>query len=97
MWVLIDHHHRLPDGRRVRLRLPHLGDAAGDGALEVRRALRARVAVCALEWDGAHEVLVGSAHLTDDGEERVVAADPAVRALLHDALVERALSLRRVA
>jgi hypothetical protein len=97
MWVLIDHHHRLPDGRRVRLRLPHLGDAAGDGALEVRRALRARVAVCALEWDGAHEVLVGTGHLTDGGEQRVVAADPAVAALVGDALVERALSCRRVA
>ena len=95
--MLIDRHHRLDDGRRVRLRLPHVRDAAGAFELEVRRALRADAAVCALAWDGAHEVLVGVGRLTGDGERRVVAVDPAVFALVGDALVERAVSRRRVA
>ena len=46
--VLIDRNHRLADGRRVRLRLPHVRDAAGAFELEVRRALRADAAVSAL-------------------------------------------------
>ena len=95
--MLIDRHHRRADGRRVRLRLPHLRDAAGALVLDVRRALRADVAVCALAWEGTREDVVGCASLDDRGARRVVAADPEVRALLDDALVERAVSCRRAA
>ena len=67
--------HRLPDGRRVRVRLPLAGDrenlhellarfglTADD--IDVRRVLRwspDRPVVVAVEWDGAAERLVGFA------------------------------------
>ena len=65
----------LPDGRRVRVRLPHAGDRAGlhellaafglaADDLDVRRALRwspERPVAVAVEWDGAVERLVGFA------------------------------------
>ena len=67
--------HQLPGGRRVRLRLPHVGDRdavhellASFGLeaddLDVRRALRwapERPVVVAVAWDGAVERLVGFA------------------------------------
>ena len=101
--MLIDRHHTLPDGRRVRLRLPHVGDGAplsdltGEPELAARRALRADVAVCALAWDGAHEELVGFGRLTPDGRRAVVAPDPAVETLVARGLAERAAGRRRVA
>ena len=75
--VLLDRYHDLPDGSRVRLRLPRVTDPAGlvgllarlgvatDDALDVRRALRSspgrRVALCATTWEGGGERLVGFA------------------------------------
>ena len=67
--------HPLPDGRRVRLRLPLASDRDGlhellaslgleADELEVRRALRwspERPVVVAVQWDGAAERLVGFA------------------------------------
>jgi len=100
--VLIDRHHRLSDGNRVRLRLPHVRDAAelaglaGEDELTVRRWLRADVAVCALAWDGAHDRLVGFGHLAGRGERHVLAPHPEVAALVLRGLTERAVS-RRVA
>ena len=95
--MLLGRHHRLADGRRVRLRLPHVRDATGARELGVRRALRADVGVCALEWDGARERLVGCGFLTDGGERRVTGADPQIRALVEVALTERARGRRRLA
>lgn len=71
----------LPDGRRVRLRLPHtadrqdvarlherLGLAADE--LELARALRfdprTQIRLCATVWDEGHEVLVGWATASRD-------------------------------
>ena len=84
--------HELPDGRRVRLRLPHVGDrdavhellaSFGLGAddFEVRRALRwspERPVVVAVAWDGSSERLVGFAA----GD--TVIAPPGVAALLRE-------------
>jgi hypothetical protein len=67
--------HTLPDGSRVRLRLPHIADRdalhellAEHGLtadeLEIRRALRwspDRPVVVAVEWQGSVERLVGFA------------------------------------
>jgi len=98
--VLVDRHHRLPDGRRVRLRLPHVRDLGqlagllGIEELEARRALRAPVAVCALAWDGAHETLVGFGRAERSGRYEVVAADPAVADLVRRGLGERAVDQR---
>lgn len=64
----------LPDGRRVRVRLPQAADRPRLGELHGRlglehddldaaRALRfdprARIVVCAIVWDGTHETLAG--------------------------------------
>jgi hypothetical protein len=98
--MLIDRHHRLDDGRRVRLRLPHVRDAAalaglaGVAELDARRAMRAEVAVCALAWDGAHETLVGFGRLDRDAGPEVVGTDPAVASLVRRALRERAADQR---
>ncbi len=98
--MLIDRNHRLPDGRRVRLRLPHVRDCAqiaaltGGDELDARRALRADVTLCALAWDGAHEALVGFGRADRAGGFEVVAGDPAVAELVRRGLGERAIDLR---
>jgi hypothetical protein len=80
---LLDRHHLVPDGTRVRLRLPQVSDrpalhellarlglSAGD--LDVRRGLRwaphaGRWSVVATRWDGVCERIVGVASV-DDGD-----------------------------
>jgi hypothetical protein len=109
--VLLGSSHHLPDGRRVRLRLPHARDrrelAALAGWDEVRtgRELRVRpgerVAVCAVTWDDGLERLVGfAAGDRDAGAPDVVVADepraPGVGRLLARAVAERSAG-RRVA
>jgi hypothetical protein len=79
--------HTLPNGLRVRLRLPHAGDhralrALHEGRelaatpLELRRALRHdprdHVAVCATGWVGRQERLVGFAAADVHGAEPVL-------------------------
>ena len=99
--MLLHGSHPLPDGRRVRLRLPHAADrdglhdllaehgvAAED--LEVRRALRwspQRPVVVAVEWDGTAERLVGFAA---GAPRETLIAPPAVASVLGDALREYA-------
>jgi hypothetical protein len=103
---LLDRHHTLPGGDRVRLRLPHIGDreqvheflqslglTAGD--LDVRRGLRwaaaSRWSVVATRWDGSAERIVGLASVdTSDGAPTLLADDPAVVSLLARAIAERA-------
>jgi hypothetical protein len=104
--VLLDRFHALPDGRRVRLRLARSLDRGGlarllstlgleAGDFELRRALRCTPGRCwaivATEWDGTVEQLVGLGTLDVAGRsETLLAPDPAVRALLHEALRSRA-------
>ncbi|HEV2814374.1 MAG TPA: hypothetical protein VGW10_14055 [Solirubrobacteraceae bacterium] len=72
--MLLHGSHPLPDGGRVRLRLPLAHDRPGvhelladlrveAEELEVRRALRCvpgrRIAVCATAWDGWCDRIVG--------------------------------------
>ena len=103
---LLDRHHTLPGGARVRLRLPHVGDRAQVHAfleelglsardLDVRRGLRwspdSRWSVVATRWDGAAERIVGLATVdTTDGAPTLLADDPDVVGLLARALAERA-------
>jgi hypothetical protein len=103
---LLDRHHTLPSGDRVRLRLPHLGDRAqvhdflqglglSAGDLDVRRGLRwtatSRWSVVATRWDGTTERIVGLATVdTTDGAPTLLADDPAVCRLLARAIAERA-------
>jgi len=104
--VLLDRSHRLPDGRRVRLRLARprdrealhellgrLGLAADD--LEVRRALRCTpgrsLTICATAWDGARERLAGAGMLAlPSGAETLLTVDAAVAALLDAGLRDHA-------
>lgn len=80
----LDHSTHLPDGTRVRVRLPRHGDGAALRALaerlgvvadevELRRALRfdprRRVVAVATVWDGEHHVLVGCAAMDRDADE----------------------------
>jgi hypothetical protein len=90
--VLLHRTHPLPDGRRVRVRLPiasdrdglhellaSLGLSASD--MDVRRALRwtpERPVVVAVRWDGAAERVVGFA------SEDSVIAPAEVAALLRE-------------
>jgi hypothetical protein len=91
--VLLTRSHPLPDGTRVRLRLPQAGDRAGLVALHDRlgaplddmrmtRILRfdprACVSVCATTLSGGTEVLVGYGHIDRDGESSLVVADEAL-------------------
>jgi hypothetical protein len=93
--------HPLPDGGRVRLRLPHVLDrdglhellaryglAADD--LDVRRALRCvprrRVALCATGLVDGRERLVGFGAL--EAGELTLLGDEAVAEVLEDALRE---------
>jgi hypothetical protein len=88
--VLLTRSHPLPDGNRVRLRLPHAGDREGLIALHDRlgaplddmrmtRILRfdprACVSVCATMLSGLTEVLVGYGHVDRDGASSLVVAD----------------------
>jgi hypothetical protein len=103
---LLDRHHALPGGDRVRIRLPHLGDraqvheflrslglAAGD--LDVRRGLRwsasSRWSAVATRWDGSVERIIGLVTVdTTDGAPTLLADDPAVCDLLARTIAERA-------
>jgi hypothetical protein len=103
---LLDRHHLLPGGDRIRLRLPHVGDRAqvhefltrlGLTAhdLDVRRGLRwsadRRWTVIATRWDGACEGIVGIAAVdAEDGSPTLLAEDPAVCDILSRALAEHA-------
>ena len=86
--VLLSRSHRLADGKRVRLRLPHAGDRAGLTALHdrlgapldgmrLRRILRfdprACLSVCATTFHGVTEVLVAYGHVDPAGAELIVA------------------------
>jgi len=90
MDVLLTRTHPLPDGTRVRLRLPQPGDRAGLTALHNRlgaplddvrmsRILRfdprACLSVCATILDGKAELLVAYGHVDRDGEGSLVVAD----------------------
>jgi hypothetical protein len=110
---LLHRFHDLPDGRRVRLRLPlardraalhellgRLGLAADE--LDVGRALRwapnRRVAVLATTWADDGERVVGFAAVDTAGGGPTVLGDPAVTGLLCDALADHASAWsRRVA
>lgn len=89
--MLLDTHITLPSGDRVRLRMPHLRDAAGlqellvrlgldTGDFDARRTLRfdprRRAIVCATRWTAGGEVLVGVGGLTYlDGEIDLLLTD----------------------
>jgi hypothetical protein len=90
MDVLLTRTHPLPDGTRVRLRLPQAGDRAGLVALHerlgapldamrmgriVRFDPRACVSVCATTLSGLTEVLVAYGHVDRDGTSSLVVAD----------------------
>jgi len=88
--VLLTRSHPLPDGSRVRLRLPQAGDRAGLVALHERlgaplddvrmsRILRfdprACLSVCATALTGLSEVIVAYGHVDRDGSSSLVVAD----------------------
>jgi hypothetical protein len=88
--VLLTRSHPLPDGSRVRLRLPHAADREGLVALHERlgaplddvrmtRILRfdprACLSVCATMLNGTTEVLVAYGHVDSDGASSLVVAD----------------------
>jgi hypothetical protein len=92
MCVLLTSSHPLPNGIRVRLRLPHSGDREGLVALHDRlgaplddvrltRILRfdprACVSVCATTLQGQTEVLVAYGSVDRDGTSSLVVADEA--------------------
>jgi hypothetical protein len=91
---------RLPlaaDRDRLHELLAELGLAADD--LEVRRALRCvpgrRAALCATEWDGAHERLVGFGAADLERGRLTLLGPPEVVAKLEDALRAHARTWRR--
>jgi hypothetical protein len=102
--VQLDRLHPLPDGRRVRLRLPRVTDPPGlhallarlgvaaDDDLDVRRALRSapgrRLAMCATTWDDGAERLVAFAALDLDEERMTLLGEDESAA----GLLERALA-----
>ena len=107
---LLDRHHVVPGGDRIRLRLPQVGDRdelrallthLGVEDLDVRRALRwapqsGRWSVVATRWDGMREAIVGVAMVdADDGTPTLLADDAAVCDLLAQALADRAETTRR--
>ena len=88
--MLLTRSHPLPNGARVRLRLPHAGDRDGLVALHDRlgapleplrlaRILRfdprACLSVCATMLVGLNEVLVAYGHIDRDGDSSLVVAD----------------------
>jgi hypothetical protein len=109
--VLLARSHPLPDGARVRLRLPQAGDRAGLLALHDRlgapleplrlaRILRfdprACVSVCATMLSGLSEVLVAYGHVDRDGSAALVVADEVTAPGVAD-LVRAALAERTAA
>jgi hypothetical protein len=105
MDVLLTRTHPLPDGTRVRLRLPQAGDRAGLVALHERlgaplddvrmgRILRfdprACLSVCATVLRGPSELLVAYGHHDRDGTSSLVVADEATAPGVSD-LVRAAL------
>ena len=108
MDVLLTRTHPLPDGTRVRLRLPQAGDRAGLVALHarlgaplddmrMRRILRFdprdRLSVCATVLTGLTEVLVAYGHVDRDGTGSLVVADEIAAPGVSD-LVRAALAAR---
>jgi hypothetical protein len=108
MDVLLTRTHPLPDGTRVRLRLPQGADRAGLAALHerlgaplddmrMRRILRfdprACISVCATVLSGLTEVLVAYGHIDRDGEASLVVADEGAAPGVSD-LVRAALAER---
>src|SRR3954470_24495411 len=108
MDVLLTRTHPLPDGTRVRLRLPQPGDRAGLIALHERlgaplddvrmsRILRfdprACLSVCVTMLTGHAEVLVAYGHIDRDGTASLVVADEALAPGVTD-LVRAALAER---
>jgi hypothetical protein len=106
--VLLTRSHPLPDGSRVRLRLPHGGDRGGVEALHDRvgapldavrmaRILRfdprSCVSICATMLTGLNEVLVAYGHVDHDGSGSLVVADEALAPGVAD-LVRAALAER---
>lgn len=106
--MLLSRSHPLPDGTRVRLRLPHAGDRAGLVALHERtgapleplrmaRILRfdpqACLSVCATMLTGLSETLVAYGHVDRDGTSSLVVADEALAPGV-SALVAAALAER---
>ena len=108
--MLLHGTHPLPDGRRVRLRLPltadradvhellaSLGVEADD--LDVRRALRCvpgrRAAVVAIAWDGLAQRLEGFGAVELPSGRLTLLAEPGVHALLREALGEQTETWRR--
>lgn len=102
--------HPLASGRRVRLRLPLALDRAGvhellasiglaADDLDVRRALRCvpgrRAALCALEWDGVSERLVGFGAADLERGTSTLLGPPEVAAALDEALRAHAQTWRR--
>jgi hypothetical protein len=107
--VLLDATTHLPDGLRIRVRLPHAGDRPGlhdlhlrvgveADDLELSRALRfdprARAVACATAWLDGAEVLVGYGAI-DRGAERpdLLISDEAAAPGVRDVLA-RALQMR---
>jgi hypothetical protein len=93
MDVLLTRTHPLPDGTRVRLRLPQPGDRPGLVALHERlgaplddvrmsRILRfdprACVSVCATMLFGKTDLLVAYGHVDRDGRASLVVADEVI-------------------
>src|SRR5687767_53968 len=88
---LLDRHHAVPSGARIRLRLPHIGDhddlqdflaslglTAHD--LDVRRGLRfapqaGRWSIVATRFDGARDRIVGLAVVDDADGTPTLLAD----------------------
>lgn len=94
-------HHSLPDGTRVRLRLPHARDrrllvelltriGVSAGEPDIVRALRfdpaTETVVCATVWTGRTDTMVGLAAGTRDGRPRLLLADEAIAPGVGDAL-----------
>ena len=108
--MLLHGSHPLPDGRRVRLRLPHAADRDGlhdllaalgleAEDLEVRRALSyrpgRRIAICATAWEDGRDRLVGFGALDVERGELTLLAPHWVARLLAGALREQARTSRR--
>ncbi len=102
MVLRLNAHHPLPDGTRVRLRLPHgrdrrlLFDLLGRlglraGELDIVRALRfdpaTETVVCATVWSGSADTMVGLAAGPRGGRPaRLLLADEALAPGLGDVL-----------
>ena len=102
--------HPLPDGRRVRVRLPLAADrqAVHDllrslglsaGELELRRALRCdpgrRAAAVAVSWDGVQQRVVGFGSLDVRTGALTLVATGSVAAVLEEELRAQSETWRR--